>query len=85
MPGEDLIEVVPPPRPPNVLAFTLLSTCLSGGRHAQHWTTRTFTLNSETTGSHFAPHVVFQHLHKFCRYDILLAVTFSRLSFSVNS
>ena len=53
---------------PNVLAFTLLSTSLSGGRHAQHWITRTsFTINSETSCSHFllAPHVVFHPLHKF--------------------
>ena len=73
--------------PPNVLAFTLLSTCFSGGRHARHLTTRTFTVNSETTCSHFlfAPHVVFQPLRKLCCFDILLADTFSRLSFTVNS
>ena len=73
--------------PPNVLAFTLLSTCFSGGRHAQHWTTRTFTVNNETTCGHFlfAPHVVFERVHKFCCSDILLANTFSRSSFTVNS
>ena len=41
---------------------------LSGGRHTQHRITRTFTVNSETTCSHFllGPHVVFPPPHKFC-------------------
>ena len=67
VPVEDLIDIVPPP-PPNVLAFTLLSTCLSGGRHAHHCITRTFTVNTETTCSHclLAPHVVLHPLDKLC-------------------
>ena len=35
--GEYLIDLRAPP-PPNVLAFTLLSTYLSGGRHGMHGT-----------------------------------------------
>ena len=82
MAGEDVIDVMHP----NVLAFTLFPTRFSGGRHAQHWTARISTVVSETTCNDFlfAPHVVFQPMHKFCRSDILLDDTFSLLVFMAN-